>query len=138
MAAIVYYPSALCKLSSDNTRNVLHSVSVSEEARWVSFDLLEAEPGAGVSTVCQDTSSEWARQTADGATNNGGVIADWEGVWESNARGPRGTLDGRMDVSRRFGSRSVVSSHTSEGDVLINIVSLGVLQPLDCLYLRSR
>jgi hypothetical protein len=94
-------------------------VSVSEEARWVSFDLLKGEPGAGVSTVCQDTSGEWACQTADGATNHGWVVADWKGVWESNARGTRGTLDGLMDVSRRFGKRLVVSSHACEGDVLI-------------------
>lgn len=111
----------LCQLSSDNTRNILDGVSVGEETRWVGFDLLEAEPGTGVSAVCQDTGGEWASQTSDRATNHGGIITDWKGIWKSDARGTRGTLDSLMDVSRCFGRRSVVSGHACEGDVLITV-----------------
>lgn len=91
---------ALSKLSSDDTRNVLHGVGVTEETGWVGLDLSDLKAISLVKTSggVDDADDEGTLHAALAVAGDLGVVADGKRVGESESGWAGSTLDGLVDM----------------------------------------
>jgi hypothetical protein len=121
-------PSHLCELTTNGTSNGLGGVDIGEEALGVVLDLLDVEAKALVpaSSRVGHVDKEpilGAKEAADAATL---VVANVDGVVESEAGRSGFALDRLVDVRSGAGGRDVVTCDAGEGDVVADVVLLAV------------
>ena len=120
----------LFDLATDGTRNSLGRVNISEEARGVLLDLLDAETEAVVlAGGSVNNTSDEAILGANKASNTAaGILAvgDGHGVGESEAGRAGLAPDGLVDVCGGDGGRLVLALEARQGDVVADDVLLAV------------
>ena len=104
----------LTELTTNNTKREELCVRISEETRWVGFNLRDSEPGTGINSIGQNSSLEWALETADAIPVT--VVANRVG--EGNARWSRCTLQSLMNVCCCESRTHVFADDVEEGDIL--------------------